>query len=110
MTKSYVYILRCADGSLYTGWTTDLVARLHTHNGAGTGGAKYTRSRRPVVLAYYEECADHRAAMRREFAIKRLTRTQKEALIAAAPSSALVEDVAVPYALWAEPAKETEEK
>lgn len=108
MTKGYVYILRCADGSLYTGWTTDLVARLHTHNGEGTGGAKYTRSRRPVALAYYEECTDHRAAMRREFAIKRLTRSQKEALIAAASHLATVEGKAVPYSLWSEARDENE--
>ena len=102
MAKSYVYILSCADGTLYTGWTTDLLARLRTHNGEGHGGAKYTRSRRPVVLAYFEECEDNRAAMRREYAIKHLSRAQKEALIAAAPHLATVEEQAVPCRLWEE--------
>ncbi len=57
---NYVYILRCADGTLYTGWTTDLNRRLAAHN-AGSG-AKYTRSRRPVALLYSEECASRGAA------------------------------------------------
>ena len=82
MSEHYVYILRCADGSLYTGYTTDLSARVRTHNGEGTGGAKYTRSRRPVVLVYFEKCEDKSAALRRECAIKRLTRAEKEALLA----------------------------
>lgn len=110
MAKGYVYILSCADGTLYTGWTTDLLARLHTHNGEGAGGAKYTRSRRPVTLAYYEECADNRAAMRREFAIKRLSRTQKEALIAAAPHRATVGEQAVPCRLREEAQDAANEK
>lgn len=79
---NYVYILRCADGTLYTGWTTDLNRRLAAHN-AGTG-AKYTRSRRPVALLYSEECASRGAALRRENAVKRLTRAQKLALCAQA--------------------------
>ena len=75
----YVYILRCADGTFYTGWTTDLTARVATHN---TGkGAKYTKSRRPVELIYHEEYDDKREAQARERAIKKLTRAQKEALI-----------------------------
>ena len=75
----YVYILRCADGTFYTGWTTDLAARVATHN---TGkGAKYTKSRLPVELIYYEEYGDKSTAMAREYAIKRLTRAEKEALI-----------------------------
>ncbi len=77
---NYVYILRCADGTLYTGWTTDLNRRLAAHN-AGSG-AKYTRSRRPVALLYSEECASRGAALRRESAVKRLTRAQKLALCA----------------------------
>ena len=77
---NYVYILRCADGTLYTGWTTDLNRRLAAHN-AGSG-AKYTRSRRPVALLYSEECASRGAAPRRESAVKRLTRAQKLALCA----------------------------
>ena len=75
-----VYMLRCADGSLYTGCTNDLRKRLHAHQ---TGrGAKYTRSRLPVELVYEEAAEDRSAALRRESAIKRLTRTQKLALIA----------------------------
>lgn|GEM_PF-252767 len=75
---AYVYILRCADRSLYTGWTNDLAHRLAVHN-AGRG-AKYTKARLPVALAYYEELADKVVAQRREYAIKQLTRSQKLAL------------------------------
>ena len=75
----YVYILRCADGSLYTGWTNDLEKRMAAHN-SGTGG-KYTRSRRPVTLVYHECFDTKEEAMRRERAIKQLTRTQKLTLI-----------------------------
>ncbi len=77
---AYCYILECADGTYYTGWTTDPKRRLREHN-AGRG-ARYTRSRRPVQLAYLEVCPDKRAAMRREYALKRLRREEKEALIA----------------------------
>ena len=77
----FVYILRCADGTLYTGYTNDLEARLRLHNGDGKGGAKYTRSRRPVSLAYFEKYEEKSAALRRECEIKKLTRTEKEALI-----------------------------
>lgn len=74
-----VYILRCGDGSLYTGCTNDLPRRLEAHR---TGrGAKYTRSRPPVELVYREEAADKSAALRREAAIKRLPRSKKLALI-----------------------------
>ncbi|MBQ8305368.1 MAG: GIY-YIG nuclease family protein [Blautia sp.] len=76
---NYVYLLRCADGSLYCGWTTDLEARLKAHNN-GTG-AKYTRSRRPVELVYFEEYADKHEALSREWHIKQLNRSEKEALI-----------------------------
>ena len=82
MPMNYVYILECADGTLYTGWTTDVTKRLQAHN-AGDG-AKYTRSRRPVVLKYAENCADKSTALRREAEIKRLTRAQKLKLIASA--------------------------
>ena len=75
----YVYILRCADSSLYTGWTTDVARRVVQHN-AGRGAA-YTRSRRPVTLVYQEVAPDRSAAMRREIAIKRLDRPAKERLI-----------------------------
>ena len=74
-----VYILRCADGTLYTGSTNDVEKRLAAHN-AGRG-AKYTRARRPCALVYVEEAADKGAALRREAANKRLTRTQKLRLI-----------------------------
>lgn len=75
----WVYILRCADGTLYTGCTNDLSHRLAAHN-AGKG-AKYTRSRRPVELVYREEVPDKSAALRREAAIKGLSRGEKLALI-----------------------------
>ena len=75
----YVYILRCADDTLYTGWTTDLEARIDAHN-AGTG-AKYTRGRVPVELVYQESLPDKSAAMQREWALKRLTRGEKFLLI-----------------------------
>lgn len=79
--SAFVYLVRCRDGSLYCGWTVDPVKRAAAHS-AGTGAA-YTRSRRPVTLVWCEECADKSAALRREYAIKRLTRRQKLALIAA---------------------------
>jgi len=76
---AYTYIVRCSDGSLYTGWTDDLDKRLAAHN-AGKG-AKYTRSRRPVTLVYHETFATPQEAMSREWHIKQLTRAQKLALI-----------------------------
>ena len=76
---NYVYILKCADGTLYTGWTNDLEKRLKAHND-GTG-SKYTRARLPVTLVYFEECENKREAMSREWHIKRLTREQKLKLI-----------------------------
>ena len=78
-SKWYVYILRCADQTLYTGITNRLQQRLRAHN-AGKG-AKYTKNRRPVELAYYEEFATKEEAMSREYAIKQLTRRKKEELI-----------------------------
>lgn len=75
----YVYIVRCADDTLYTGWTTDLDRRIAQHN-AGRGGA-YTRQHRPVTLVYREEVADRGAALRREAAIKKLDRPRKERLL-----------------------------
>lgn len=77
----YVYLLRCGDGSLYTGVTNDLSRRLAAHQ-AGRG-AKYTRSRLPVELVYQEMLPDQSAALRREAAIKRLPRTGKLALLEA---------------------------
>ena len=76
---NYVYILRCRDGSLYTGWTNDLEKRLAAHN-AGTG-SKYTRARRPVSLVYLEELDSKSQALRREAQIKTLSRAEKLALI-----------------------------
>ena len=76
---NYVYLLRCADGSLYCGWTTDLERRLMAHNN-GTG-AKYTRSRLPVELVYYEEYDDRHEALSREWHIKRMSREEKLQLI-----------------------------
>jgi putative endonuclease len=75
----YVYIVRCADDTLYTGWTTDVTRRIAQHN-AGRGAA-YTRPRRPITLVYLEELPDRSAAMRREAALKKLNRPQKEQLV-----------------------------
>ena len=77
---NFCYILRCADGTLYTGWTNDLAQRLAAHN-AGRGG-KYTRARRPVELVYSEAFHTKEEAMSREWHLKRLTRRQKLRLIA----------------------------
>lgn len=77
---AYVYLLRCADGSLYCGWTTDVERRLAAHN-TGTA-SRYTRTRRPVELAATLPVADRSAALREEARIKRLTRAAKLALIA----------------------------
>lgn len=76
---AWVYILECADRTLYTGWTYDPASRLKAHN-AGAG-AKYTRPRRPVRMVYQEAVEDKAAALRREYALKQLTRAQKLALI-----------------------------
>ena len=76
---NYVYILRCADDTLYCGWTTDLTKRLVAHNSGR--GAKYTRSRRPVELIYVEEYEDRHDALSREWHIKRMTRAEKEQLV-----------------------------
>lgn len=74
-----LYILRCKDGSLYTGITTDVEARLEAHRSGK--GAKYTRGRGPLELVYTEECCGHSDALKREFSLKRLSRQQKLALI-----------------------------
>lgn len=76
----FVYIVECADGTLYTGWTTDVQRRVKDHN-AGRG-ARYTRERLPVRLVYSEEVADRASAQRRELDIKRWRRKRKLALIA----------------------------
>lgn len=77
----YLYILRCGDGSFYTGITTDVAHRLQMHESGR--GAKYTRGRAPLELVYCEPCADHSAALRREIAVKRLTKQEKIQLISA---------------------------
>lgn len=81
------YILRCSDGSLYTGWTNDITKRLAAHN-AGKG-AKYTKSRTPVELVHVEFFDVREDAMRREYAIKQLSRSQKLALIGSGNSPAI---------------------
>lgn len=80
MPKSWlVYILKCQDNSYYTGITNDLTHRIKQHNSGK--GAKYTRGRRPVKLVFHEKCEDHSAALKREGAIKKLSRQQKIELI-----------------------------
>lgn len=74
----YLYILRCGDGSLYTGITTDVSRRLEAHRRGK--GAKYTRGRGPLELVYQQLCGTHSDALRRELEVKALSRTQKEAL------------------------------
>lgn len=76
---NYTYILKCSDDTFYTGWTNNLKKRIKDHNDGN--GAKYTKPRRPVELVYYEEFETKEEAMRREYAIKQLTRTQKMLLI-----------------------------
>ena len=76
---NYTYIVRCRDGSLYTGWTNNLEKRIKDHNSGR--GAKYTKSRRPVLMAYYEEFATKEEAMRREWEIKQLKRQEKQDLV-----------------------------
>lgn len=78
-TEWKLYILRCRDGSLYTGITTDVQARLEAHRSGK--GAKYTRGRAPLELVYTEQCGDHSAALKRELRIKALTKQQKLHLI-----------------------------
>lgn len=77
----WVYLLQCSDQTLYAGITNDLSRRLKEHNGATGGGARYTRSRRPVRLVWSEASESRSAASRREAAIRRLSRSQKEQLI-----------------------------
>lgn len=76
---NYVYIVRCRDNTLYTGWTTDVNRRLRVHNSGA--GAKYTRARLPVELVYVEEFLDKTLAMKREYHIKQYSRAQKLRLI-----------------------------
>jgi len=76
---NYVYILRCCDNTLYTGWTTSLEKRLKAHNSGK--GAKYTKARLPVEIVYFEEFDNKIEAMKREYAIKQLSRQEKLKLI-----------------------------
>lgn len=87
-----VYILRCADGSLYTGIARDLGRRLAEHNGKSAAGASYTRARRPVRLVYSEGAASRSAASRREYEIKQLTRAEKLQLIMASGGGAAADE------------------
>ena len=83
----YTYVVKCSDGSLYTGYTNDLEKRISVHNEGK--GARYTRSRRPVELVYYEEYPTKEEAMSREWHIKQLTKAEKEKIIGLAKSDAL---------------------
>lgn len=76
---AYIYILRCSDGTLYTGWTNDLEKRLAAHN-AGTA-SKYTRSKRPVEMLWHELCSSKADALKREAEIKKLSRSEKLKLV-----------------------------
>ena len=84
-----VYILQCNDDSYYTGVTTDIARRLDEHNKDDKKAAKYTRMRRPVSLVYKERCHDRRAACKREYEIKQLTRLKKKQLIDSSATSIL---------------------
>jgi len=77
----YVYIVRCADDTLYAGVTTDCLRREREHNGVIQGGARYTRARRPVVMIYREQCENRSLACQREAAIKKFSRQQKLRMI-----------------------------
>ncbi|SHH88845.1 MULTISPECIES: GIY-YIG nuclease family protein [Sporanaerobacter] len=79
----YVYILKCSDNTLYTGWTVDLHKRLKTHSSGK--GAKYTRGRLPVKLVYFEKYEDKISAQKREYEIKQMTRKEKLELIGLFP-------------------------
>jgi putative endonuclease len=76
-----VYLVRCADATLYTGITTDVERRVAQHNGEQPGGARYTRSRRPVAVVYREDGLERGAALRREAELKRASRAEKLALV-----------------------------
>jgi putative endonuclease len=77
----YVYILRCSDNSLYTGIATDVDRRVEEHNQDNSLGARYTRARRPVKLVYREKAETRSKASKREYAIKKLSKNEKEALV-----------------------------
>ncbi|PID47502.1 MAG: endonuclease [Proteobacteria bacterium] len=81
MKQWFVYMVRCVDGSLYTGITTDVVRRVAEHNSTGDLAAKYTRARQPVSLVYSEPMESHSTASQREYQLKRLSKKDKESLI-----------------------------
>lgn len=81
LARWHVYMVRCADDTLYTGIALDVPKRVAEHNGSGRPGARYTRARRPVALVYQERAADRSAAAKREYAIKQLSRSAKLALL-----------------------------
>jgi len=87
-----VYMLRCADDSLYTGITTDLERRLKEHNDDNKKGARYTRARRPLSLVYHESCTDRSQASSREHQLKKMTRTEKLQLAKSTPNSNTAKD------------------
>lgn len=80
-TSYFVYILECNDNTYYIGKTNNLSKRLGAHNGVGKGGAKYTRSRRPVFLIYYEIYENLSVALRREISLKKLSKEEKKEII-----------------------------
>ena len=79
-TQHFVYMLQCNDGTYYMGYATDVKRRLREHNESNKLGAKYTRGRRPLTLVYFEECESRSEALKRENALKKLTRPAKEQL------------------------------
>ncbi len=81
MNDWFVYIIRCADDSLYTGITKNVVRRIQEHNNDDSLGAKYTKARRPVVLVHQEMCMSRSAATKREIEIKKLSRKDKNILL-----------------------------
>ena len=87
MADWFAYIVRCADGSLYTGITTSLERRVAEHNAGESAGARYTRSRRPVTLVYHERQESRSAAAKRECLLRKLNKADKEQLVLAAAAS-----------------------
>ena len=90
---NYVYILRCNDGTLYTGWTNDLINRVNIHNKGK--GAKYTKARLPVKLVYYETYNSKRDALKREYEIKQYSKKDKESMISFALLLAVISEMTV---------------
>lgn len=88
MSEWYVYVVRCRDGTFYTGIATDLCRRIREHNEDDKRAAKYTRTRRPVELVYWELCANRSEAARREYRIKQYPKRGKEALLRCSSATA----------------------